>query len=191
MDEKTLAKKWTRADRINFGVAVGACLTAIAALFPDVVHLIDNIWQAPHATINEAAWAGFAVKKNGPCPTAMAVSGTADHIPAGDDLWLVARSNKSVWYPVHRINIPAGGSWEVFGSIGTSRITELDLRIFSQAQDGQFVNYMNNGAGGGFSHLPPGPPPLSRWYTLGNEQCQFTPAVAEIIRALTRSPHSG
>lgn len=169
---------------------VGAWATAIVALFaasfPYAVRVIHNIWQVPHATITYVTWTTM-VEKHGPCSMTVTANGTADHIPAGDDLWLVARSNKNVWYPISPIT-HRSGNWAAGGTVGTSHIAELDLRMISQANDGKFVNAYSKETVVGFNNAPTGPPPLSSQSVNERPECQSVPtgAAGLIIRALTR-----
>jgi hypothetical protein len=171
-------EKWTRADRISRISVVIAAIALLIAFVPLGERIIHSLWHTPNATISYATWTATKQEKQGPCTTTVAVAGTANHIPANMDLWLVTRSNKGLWYPLARIT---SGNWNAETAVRSNlHANYIELIMVADSDDGPFVTSMGNLAqeqpqnNAGLDHLPSNQPLIGR-QLLGNvlNACQL------------------
>jgi hypothetical protein len=140
-----MAGKWSRADGIS---AASMVIALVALIGPFVGHRI-NVMHAPHATID---WATYTKGSCNPSlganggedrPLIFSAKGTASNIPAGGDLWLAARTDEGLLYPLTRIDTSSetwNGQQEINVARGTS-IASIYVIMLTAAEDGQLITY--------------------------------------------------
>ena len=140
-DEKS--KKWSKADRIN-GAGV---LVAIFGLIGGV--LIPSCWhvytysQRPQAAIERPT------KNSNMASNKFDAYGTAEHIPADFDLWLIVRSDgDGRWYPSELLQV-TNGTWHVSDTsiCPAPGFQELVVYMIPDSAEGPLFSYINGKAG--------------------------------------------
>ena len=143
-----MASKWSQADKIS---AAAMVIALVALIGPFVGHRI-NVLHEPHATIDRATTTegscNPSLGANGgeDRPSIFSAKGTASNIPVGEDLWLAARTEEGLWYPLTRIDIssePWSEQQEINVAKGT-RIAGIYVIMLTAAEDGQLIRYMKN-----------------------------------------------
>jgi hypothetical protein len=140
--------KWTRADRISLGVAIIAVLSSISPWVPSVVRHFTQ----PEVVIT-APSANFVTTSKG-----FSVTGTAQHIPDDNDLWLIIRAPDYFWYPVDQLDT-VNGQW----SVAAHKICFLlgpgtqDIQVWMvpDTSDGPLVTWFSRSGAPGLTNLPP------------------------------------
>jgi hypothetical protein len=148
---------WSRADKINFWIAVAAFATAAVTAVPVSMNLLDR-WQRPQAFIDHPT-DGTQVQS-----VTLAVDGHSQRIPKDADLWLVIRSDGR-WYPAGKCRLSRDGTWSFpadavhLGGPEEAGIFVMSVYLAQPSQTGEFANYLDNqekGADSGMASLPDG-----------------------------------
>jgi hypothetical protein len=130
-----MGERWTKADKIAATAAFAALITAATPIGLGLWHR----WESPDAAIVSPA-NGAKVANN-----TFAVSGTAEHIPQGDDLWLIVRAgDQGQWYPAAHIVVD-GSRWRVGKDLVCpgSGIQDLVVFLIPAIDDQQLFSYMS------------------------------------------------
>jgi hypothetical protein len=140
-DEKS--KKWSKADKIN-GVGVSVAIFGLIAgvLIPFCWH-IYTYSQRPQASITRP------IKNSKMASNKFGTYGTAAHIPADSDLWLIVRSDgDGRWYPTELLQV-ANGTWHVSDTsiCPAPGFQELVVYMIPDSAESPLFSYINSNAG--------------------------------------------
>ena len=105
-----------------------------------------------------------------------AVSGVADDIPGGDDLWLVAKpTTTDRWYPFGQVTLATDGKWSLKIAVNKNLkgSMSLDVVMLSAPDNNMFMR--NETGTGNSQYLPPGLSSLPR----GSQVLSIYPIVVQ------------
>jgi hypothetical protein len=139
-DANKRSKQWSTADKIN---GVGVLVAILGLTIPLVWHLYTSS-QQPRVSVK---WPNDDVNMT---DNTFGSYGTAAHIPAGSDLWLIVRSGgDGRWYPTKRPLQVHNGSWQIRrGTIcPAAGSQELVIYMIPEAEEGSLFAYINSKAG--------------------------------------------
>jgi hypothetical protein len=154
-------RPWARSDQINRASAVIAGVALFLSSVPYIRGIIHH-FTAPSATISHVKVSYTSIKAG--CETDVDANVSASNIAPGNSLWLVARDFRGLWYPTVRIEPSRPGAQ--YGSSSTpDPVSEYDVIMLSNSNDGSFVRYESNPKSQeqGFYSLPPGYRVLKTW----------------------------
>jgi hypothetical protein len=137
------SKQWSKADKINGAGVLVAILALIGGVaLPSLWHL-HNYWQRPQVSIK------WPAKSAQMADNTFGANGTATHIPADSDLWLIVRSDgDGRWYPTERLPVTKG-SWQIPENSICPAPGSQELVIYSipDSEEGPLFAYLNSKAG--------------------------------------------
>jgi hypothetical protein len=142
-------ERWSRADKINLGVAIIAIIAAASPWVPNVYHYVTR----PTVVISSPP-ANYTSGESG-----FSASGTSQHIPEDDDLWLMVRAPGAFWFPIEKLEI--NGEWSVPSHMICYRLgpdqQDLQVWMIPDTADGALINYMNEAhPTSPITQMPPG-----------------------------------
>jgi hypothetical protein len=143
-DPDSRPKQWSKADKINGAGTLVAILGLIGGVVvPNLWHLY-NYWQRPQASIE------WPAKTTQVADNTFGARGTASHIPADSDLWLIVRSDgDGRWYPTQLPLAIADGSWRVAADMicPAPGPQELVVYMIPDSEENELFAYLKSKSG--------------------------------------------
>ena len=137
------SERWSKADKINGAGVLVAILGLIGGVVVPNLWNLYNYWHQPQASIT------WPTQTTHVADNTFSAHGTASHIPADSDLWLIVRSDgDGRWYPTERL-IVANGSWRVPADVicPAPGPQELVVYMIPDSEEGQLFAYQNSKTG--------------------------------------------